>query len=156
MRNEFINKYFIPLQILQAQNFQEMYLKVILERSTFSSEYVCLGKISKTHFHMLTSYFLLPVSGHGGKETLTIDWPLITRCLSSPIFQSHVGKTGVVATGNYLKLAEGLANTHDIMDSLVFVPYKNSFFFVSGILDDKNGWSPYQGKVNFVEHYLQE
>ncbi|CAM8897034.1 unnamed protein product [Rhodiola kirilowii] len=128
---EFISFGFIEFNKEKALKFQEMYLKVILERSQFFSE-------------------------HGGNQTLTIDWPFITRCLSSPIFKSPVDKNGVVTAGTYLKLIDGVTSVHDIMDSLVFVPYKKAFFFVCGILHYKNGWSPHIGQINIVEHYFQE
>ncbi|CAM8897033.1 unnamed protein product [Rhodiola kirilowii] len=156
---EFISFGFIEFnkeKILQALKFQEMYLKVILERSQFFSEHVCLGRSDKTHSRVLTSYLLLPIINQGGNQTLTIDWPFITRCLSSPIFKSPVDKNGVVTAGTYLKLIDGVTSVHDIMDSLVFVPYKKAFFFVCGILHYKNGWSPHIGQINIVEHYFQE
>uniref|UniRef100_A0A7N0UF06 Dicer-like protein 4 n=1 Tax=Kalanchoe fedtschenkoi TaxID=63787 RepID=A0A7N0UF06_KALFE len=143
-------------KLLQAHNFQEMYFKVILERSEFFSEYVPLGKSFKTQSGVLASYLLLPVLNQSGNHTLTVDWPAILRCLSSPIFKAPLDVNGVVAPGTNLKLFNCVASLYDIKDSLVFVPYKSAFFFVSDILHDKNGWSPYKGPINIVEHFSQK
>ncbi|KAK9269302.1 hypothetical protein L1049_001073 [Liquidambar formosana] len=144
-------------QILQAQRFQEMFLKVILERSEFVPEFVPLGKSDIYQLNSSTFYLLLPVILHNCKNIVTVDWKIIRRCLSSPIFRTPTDAihNGILPSDNYLQLANGFRSINDVVDSLVYAPYKKAFFFVSDVLDDKDGYSRYKESTSHVEHLFQ-
>ncbi|KAK8962374.1 hypothetical protein KSP40_PGU009157 [Platanthera guangdongensis] len=71
-------------EIFLAVNFQEMFLKIILDRSEYFDDTIVLGKndISLSS----TFYILLPVMEQRYGENRTIDWTTVKRCLSSPAF----------------------------------------------------------------------
>ncbi|KAF5956284.1 hypothetical protein HYC85_003509 [Camellia sinensis] len=143
-------------EILQAQNFQEMYLKVILDRSEFISEFVSLGKNGFSGSGSPTFYLLLPVILCEYKSTMTVDWKLIRRCLSSPIFRSRQDARDSVIPhlNNHLELANGPHIINDVLNSLVYAPCKDTFFFISDVVPEKNGYSPFNDSTNHIEHYI--
>lgn len=145
------------LQILQAQKFQEMSLKAILERSHFVPEFVSLGKIGFSDSVSSTFYLLLPVIHHELQNTMSVDWKLIRRCLSSPIFRTqHDGGERIICDlKNRLVLADGIHEKNDVINSLVYAPCKDTFFFISDIVPEKNGYSPCKGSTNLIEHYIR-
>ncbi|XP_022134940.1 dicer-like protein 4 isoform X2 [Momordica charantia] len=128
-------------EITQAESFQEMFLKVILDRSEFVQEFIPLrNNVSKSISS--TSYLLLPLIFHDNERSVSIDWKVIRRCLFSPIFQipgSIVKETA--CSHAHLTLYDGRRRTSDIKNSLVYVPYKREFFFVTDIVKGKNGYS---------------
>lgn len=144
------------VQILQAQKFQEMFLKVILDRSELVCDFVSLGK-KNIYQSNATFYLLLPVILHDCKNSLTVDWKIIRRSLSSPIFRTPAASVDkkIFSLDKHLQLANGPQSISDIVDSLVYAPYKKIFYFVSRILYDKDGNSRYKESTNHVQHLSQ-
>ncbi|KAJ4958671.1 hypothetical protein NE237_025782 [Protea cynaroides] len=142
-------------EIFLAENFQEMFLKILLDRTDFLSEFVPLGKNELSHSS--TFYLLLPVKEHEHEDTMTVDWMIVRRCLSSPVFKSPTGavKNSVLPVNQTLELANGPANITDILNSLVFVPYKNSFFFIDSVLPEANCYSPFKGYSSYEEYFMK-
>ncbi|XP_043720331.1 endoribonuclease Dicer homolog 4-like isoform X1 [Telopea speciosissima] len=142
-------------EILLAENFQEMFLRIILDRTDFLSDFVPLGKNEKSRSS--TFYLLLPVREHEREDTMTIDWKIVRRCLSSPVFKLPSGavENGVLPVNQTLKLASGPADIADILNSLVFIPHKKSFFFIDSILPEINGYSPFRGYSSYKEYFLK-
>ncbi|XP_038879795.1 dicer-like protein 4 isoform X2 [Benincasa hispida] len=142
-------------EIIQAESFQEMFLKVILDRSEFVQEYIPLRNNDSRSISP-TSYLLLPVTFHDNEESVIIDWRVIKRCLSSQIFQNHACSIVKEAASSYthLTLYDGRRRSNDIENSLVYVPYKGEFFFVTNIVWGKNGYSQYKnsGSSSHFEH----
>ncbi|KAK6942250.1 hypothetical protein RJ641_027627 [Dillenia turbinata] len=143
-------------EILLAENFQEVCLKIVLDRSEFDSEFVSLGKHISSKLSSSTFYLLLPVVLHGNSCIDRVDWETIKRCLSSPIFETATDAKDqrFLSPGDHLLLGNGSTPKSDIVNSLVYVPYKKSFFFISEILADKNGYSPCNGtSTNHVAYF---
>ncbi|XP_077222093.1 endoribonuclease Dicer homolog 4-like [Tasmannia lanceolata] len=61
-------------EITHAQNFQEMFLKIILDRSEFVSNFVPLGKKASSHLGSSTFYLLLPIWKHEHEDKMIVDW----------------------------------------------------------------------------------
>ncbi|GLU01387.1 hypothetical protein SLE2022_186970 [Rubroshorea leprosula] len=144
-------------EIMEAQLFQEMFLKVILDRSQFMSEFVPLGKDAFSMSSNSTFYLLLPMVLHDCEKKLTVDWTMIRRCLSSPIFKSPAEIImNEIPPSDCLELANGCRSRTDVVNSLVHVPHKEEFCFVTDIVNEKNGYSPYKDSeaANFVEHFI--
>nr|XP_024928613.2 dicer-like protein 4 [Ziziphus jujuba var. spinosa] len=143
-------------EIMLAQNFQEMFLKVILDRNEFVSEFVQLGNNDSRKASSLTFYLLLPVTFDDNENTMSIDWNVIRRCLSSPVFRSPVDALdeNILPSDIQLELANGCKSRRDIENSLVYAPHKNLFFFITNVVFDKNGYSPYKdsGTLSYAEH----
>ncbi|KAK4759794.1 hypothetical protein SAY87_022925 [Trapa incisa] len=140
-------------EILLAENFHELCLRVILDLSDFVSELVVLGKNSNScRLSTLAFYLLLPVTSEGSHRTVLIDWITIKRCLTSPIFRGPTNPTEK-ESDDLIMLANGLRSKRDVENSLVYVPYKNEFFFVANINYEKNGHSFYKetGSSTFAE-----
>ncbi|XP_052198876.1 dicer-like protein 4 isoform X2 [Diospyros lotus] len=144
-------------EILQAQNFQEMFLKVILDRSELIHDFASLGKNGFGDSSTSTFYLLLPVFLHESEKTLSVDWMLIKRCLSSPIFTTQEeAQVGVFPhLSSHLELANGPHNINDVINSLVYVPCKDRFFFISDVVAEENGYSLLKGSTNHIEHYIK-
>ncbi|RCV34474.1 hypothetical protein SETIT_7G162200v2 [Setaria italica] len=140
-------------EMMLAHNFQEMFLKVLLDRSEFTSSYVMLG--NDTAFQMdSTFYLLLPIKQKFYGDKFIIDWPAVKRCLSSPVFQDP---TSLSLHDSYLpneslKLLDGTYSKADVIGSLVFTPHNNLFFFVDDILDEINGKSEFNG-ATYAAHF---
>ncbi|XP_051114005.1 dicer-like protein 4 [Andrographis paniculata] len=143
-------------EIAAAEMFQKMCLNIILDRHMFVSEYVSLENDDAYESSSSSFYLLLPVVPHEYNK-ISVDWTLVKRCLSSPIFRN----TGFVATGatsqlkNHLHLANGLKSREDVVNSLVYVPCKDTFFFISDISPHENGYSLYDDTKSHVEHYTE-
>ncbi|XP_020549658.1 dicer-like protein 4 isoform X2 [Sesamum indicum] len=143
-------------EIAAAEMFQKMFLKIILDRHQFIPEYVSLENNDVYELSSSTCYLLLPVIQHED-DKISVDWTLVNRCLSSPIFR-HPGIGGGDETSqvkNYLHLANGQKSVHDVVNSLVYVPCKDIFFFISDILPEKSGYSLYNDSKSHVEHYTE-
>ncbi|CAI0395038.1 unnamed protein product [Linum tenue] len=142
-------------EIVQAQNFQEMFFKVILDRSELTSGFVHLGKngFSKSS---PTFYLLLPVILDGCGNEVLVDWDIIRTCLSSPVFRSpgdmKVEEDPISDT--HLLLANGRKKITDVENSLVYAPYKKIFYFITNVIPGKNGFSPHKGSEppSHMEH----
>lgn len=132
-----------------------MFLKIILDRHEFIPESVSLEDVDAFESTTSTFYLLLPVIEHE-YEKISIDWTLVKRCLSSPIFrQPNIGVGDEISRLNHLYLANGRSNLHDVINSLVYVPCKDTFFFISDIFPKKNGYSPYDDSKSHMEHYTE-
>ncbi|XXG64625.1 hypothetical protein AAC387_Pa05g2523 [Persea americana] len=144
-------------EIVHAQNFQEMFLKVILDRSKFFEDFVPLGRNVSSHLSSLTFYLLLPVKKHGYNGTMTVDWGTIMGCLSSPVFRSPTNATadGFLDVTHSLKLINGPISISDIQNSLVLTPHNKLLFFIDDILYDTNGNSQFKSST-YVEHYQKK
>ncbi|KAJ4850950.1 hypothetical protein Tsubulata_011532 [Turnera subulata] len=132
-------------EIMRAVKFQAMFLKVILDRSEFLNEFVQLGDEAFLLSNP-TSYLLLPVVLHGNGNRMTVDWEVQSRCLSSPIFRNPVDVVdkNILPSDSQLQLANGCRSISHIVNSLVYTPHKNNFFFIVDIVHEKNGYSPYK------------
>ncbi|XP_048227644.1 dicer-like protein 4 isoform X2 [Ricinus communis] len=137
-------------EITQAIYFQEMFLKVILDRSDFVPEFVTLGKNS--FFESSPSfYLLLPVllCDHGNR--VTVDWETVGRCLSSPVFRCV--EKECLPSDDCLQLANGCRSIRDIENSLVYIPHKKHFYFITNIDRGKNARSPH--KCSSTSSYME-
>ncbi|KAL8145327.1 dicer-like protein 4 isoform X2 [Apium graveolens] len=145
-------------EITLAEKFQEMFLKVILDRSEFISEYVPLGRIDFDMLVPRTYYLMLPVIWHECEEAMMVDWKLVKRCLSSPIFRMQVvAESNVLPQPNkQLHLANGPKRVHDVQNSLIYVPSKKLFYFVSDVVLEKNAYSEYKASRSHVQHYYEK
>lgn len=144
------------MQIRLAKDFQEMFLKVILDRMEFDTEFVQLGKNDSCEASSSTFYLLLPVTLRDNKNTVSIDWMVIRKCLSSPIFRSPADAMDEKSFPSNVKLqlANGCRSVRDIENSLIYAPHKKGFFFITNIVCNKSGYSPYKdsGTSTYVEH----
>ena len=144
------------LQITLAEKFQEMFLKVILDRMEFVPEYVPLGKNEYSESSSSTFYLLLPVNFHHHENTLSIDWKTIRKCLSSPLFtiQENTVEKKFLVSKDTLQLADGCRRIRDIENSLVYAPHKKGFYFIANVVNEKNGHSQYKESrtLSYMEH----
>ncbi|KAL9273262.1 Dicer-like protein, partial [Drosera capensis] len=140
-------------EIALAQNFQEMFLKLVLNRTDFTASVVTLGKDRMCRSKSGTVYLLLPVIWNQYKSMIVVDWNVIRRCLSSSIFSSSTDVMGrQFPHDEQLQLVDGPCRTNDIVNSLVYVAHKSSFFFVTQVLPGKNGYSSFDNSRSHVEH----
>lgn len=137
--------------------FQQMFLKIILDRYKFVSEYVSLEKDDVCNLSSSTFYLLLPLDMRK-YDSISVDWALIKRCLASPIFKHPCHDVGnqISQSSKYLHLANGHFSLDDVVDSLVYVPCNNIFFFVSAVYREMNGYSLHSGSKNHVQHYKEK
>lgn len=144
-------------EILQAQYFQKMFLKVILDRSEFVPEFVSLGQHGDNYSGSSIHYLLLPVFWSDFDGPMNVDWKLIRRCLSSPIFgaQKGAGDKVNLCMDNCLELANGRYDVNDVINSLVYAPCKDTFFFISDVVKEKNGYSEFKDSTTHVQHYAK-
>ncbi|CAI9783088.1 unnamed protein product [Fraxinus pennsylvanica] len=143
-------------EIALAEKFQRMFLKVILDRSEFIPEYVPLENHDIYQPSSSTFYLMLPIIQHEYNK-ISVDWSTVKRCLSSPIFRypGNSGKDEICQLNDYLHLANGQKSKNDVMNSLVYVPRSNKFFFISDIVPKKDGYSSYNESKNHMEHYIE-
>ncbi|XP_020599927.1 endoribonuclease Dicer homolog 4 isoform X2 [Phalaenopsis equestris] len=138
-------------EISQAEKFQEMFLKILLDRSEYFNEIVALGKSNA--YLSSTFYLLLPVIEQNNGENKAIDWSTVKRCLSSPAFEHVLYEKGLTER-NTLELFNGQENVSHILDSLVFVPHNKLFYFVDGLLPEINSNSRMANRdTSYAEHY---
>lgn len=134
-----------------------MFLKIIFDRSKFFSDFVSLGEVD-TLEKTSTYYLLLPVIQDECHDKVCIDWTVVERCLSSPVFQSTDAdrKDNAMSSSETLNLANGPVEKKDIIKSLVFNPRNKLFFFIEDILYDTNAYSRMNGSHSstYEEHYL--
>lgn len=136
-----------------------MFLKVILDRSEFNSEFVPLGKYDYRESSSSTFYLLLPVIFHKNLNTVSLDWKIIRRCLSSPVFGTPGGSVDRKSLPLHrpLQLHNGCSSVSDVKNSLVYATHKKWFYFVTNIDFEKNGYSPYKDSdsSSHVEHLIR-
>ncbi|KAF7839620.1 dicer-like protein 4 isoform X3 [Senna tora] len=151
---------FDKTEIKMAQHFQEMFLKIILDRSEFVPEFVPLGKNDIFQASASTFFLLLPVVLQNNKNTMTVDWNTVKRCLSSPIFRhpEDIVNHKPFPMHSNLQLADGYRSVRDLENSLVYAPHKKLFYFVTNIVHEKNGLSPYEdsGSSSYVDHLIEK
>lgn len=140
--------------MILAHNFQEMFLKVLLDRSEFTSSYILLG--NDTSFEMDSTFYLLLPIKQKIYDTFMIDWPAVKRCLSSPAFQDPMGLSlrDLYLPNESLKLLGGTYNKADVIGSLVYTPHTDLFFFVDAILDGTNAKSELNS-ATYAEHFKE-
>lgn len=136
---------------------QHLFLQIILDRNKFVSEYVSLKNDDVYNSSSATFYLLLPLEPvkHG---SISVDWALIKRCLSSPIFkQPHLDvRDQTSQSSKYLHLANGHFSLHDVVDSLVYVPCNHIFFFISDVCWEKSGHSLHGNSNDHMQHYKEK
>ncbi|XP_045827560.1 dicer-like protein 4 isoform X3 [Trifolium pratense] len=147
-------------EIRMAENFQEMFLRVILDRLEFVSKFVELGAESRTNTS--TFYLLLPVilkeyDDVMKVDVMKVDWETVKRCLCSPVFR-HPEDTlnkKVTPLDNHLQLANGYRSVRDVENSLVYVPHTKFFYCVTNIIYEKNGFSLCKDSdtSSYVDHF---
>ncbi|KAH9603173.1 hypothetical protein KSS87_008418 [Heliosperma pusillum] len=144
-------------EMLLAQNFQEVCLKVVLDRTDLICDHVPLRGFEVSELHASKFYLLLPVIWQEIENRSPVDWITIRRCLSSPIFTptAHLAESRI-SSEDHLYLADGPASVNVILNSLVYVGHKKSFFFVSQILADRNGYSLHNSTMSHVEHMSEK
>ncbi|KAH6779316.1 hypothetical protein C2S52_010553 [Perilla frutescens var. hirtella] len=143
-------------QIALAEKFQKMYLKVLLDRHEFQPEYLSLEDNNVLESNSSTFYLLLPVV-EPEQDRFSVDWTLIRRCLSSPIFKHRSSdvEDNICQITGHLHLANGYTSLNDTLNSLVYLPCKNTFFFISDILAETDAYSSYNDSKSHVEHYSE-
>lgn len=121
------------------------------------SEYVSLENDDVYNSSSATFYLLLPLEPikHG---SISVDWALIKRCLSSPIFKLPRLDVGdqTSQSSKYLHLANGHFSSDDVVNSLVYVPCNRKFFFISAVYWEKNGYSLHGASKDHVQHYKEK
>ncbi|XP_059637815.1 dicer-like protein 4 isoform X2 [Cornus florida] len=126
-------------EIQEAQKFHQMCLKAILHREEFISEFVSLENNNLSNSSSTRFYLLLPVILR--ESNRKVDWELIRRCLSSPIFrtQDDAGDRATPHLNNHLQLANGPKSIEDVVNSLVYIPSpgRKGFYFVSEVIWEK-------------------
>ncbi|KAG2573270.1 endoribonuclease Dicer homolog 4 isoform X3 [Panicum virgatum] len=143
-------------EMMLARNFQEMCLKVLLDRSEFTSSYVMLGNDAALQMGS-TFYLLLPIKQKFYGDKFMIDWPAVKRCLSSPVFQDprDLSLHDSYFPNESLKLLDGTYSKADVIGSLIFSPHNNLFFFVDVILDEVNAKSELNG-ATYEEYFMEK
>ncbi|KAL2502529.1 Dicer-like protein 4 [Forsythia ovata] len=143
-------------EIALAEKFQQMFLKVILDRSEFIPEDVLLENHDVYKPSSSTFYLMLPIIQHEYNK-ISVDWTTVKRCLSSPIFKHPGNSAGdeISQLNDYLHLANGCKSKNDVVNSLVYVPCKDTFFFIADIISEKDGRSSYNESKNHMEHYIE-
>lgn len=133
---------------------QQMFLQIILDRHKFVSDYVSLKNDDAYNSSPSTFYLLLPLEPVR-HDSISVDWALINRCLSSPIFKHPHLDMGdrTSQSSKYLHLANGRFSPEDVVDSLVYVPCNDIFFFISDVYWEKSGHSLYGYSNDHVQHY---
>ncbi|RDY03580.1 Dicer-like protein 4, partial [Mucuna pruriens] len=147
-------------EIKMAECFQEMFLKIILDRLQFVSEFVDLGKGAESHTSTSTFYLLLPVILQDYRNVMKVDWKTVKRCLCSPVFR-HPADTmdkKVFPLDIHLQLANGYRSVRDVENSLVYAPHKKIFYFVTNINYQKNGFSTHKdsGTSSYMDYFIEK
>lgn len=164
-RGRIVKTGFVPLgritldreEVILAQNFQEMFLKIILDRSLFSHDFVALSGSTAYNQHSSTFYLLLPVKKEKCQGNMNIDWATVRRCLSSPVFRTLPVscESNLHPISNTLKLFNARFSKNDILNSLVFTPHNKLFYFVDEILYGTNAHSQHKASTSYSEHYMK-
>ncbi|KAK1395923.1 hypothetical protein POM88_005786 [Heracleum sosnowskyi] len=77
------------------------------------------------------------------------------RCLSSPIFrmQGVAEANGLPQPSKQLHLSNGPNSVHDVVNSLIYVPCFELFYFVSDVVLEKNAYSEYKASRSHVQNF---
>lgn len=155
---------FDPSQLRDALNFQEIFLRILLDRQDFRTDYVELGTEDVNLGLSSTSYLLLPVQSCDSKQELCIDWKIIKDCLSSPVF-SHESKGLSAAddSGNQLeerdfwRFDNGWVHIDNIRNTLVVTSHNDTFYCIVDILHEINANS-YAETMNcsYADYYKKK
>nr|GMD28858.1 dicer-like protein 4 [Ipomoea batatas] len=145
-------------EIKLAEQFQQMFLKAILDRKELIPEFVSLERKGPRDSSS-TFFLLLPVNLHKDNKFF-VDWKLVRRCLSSPIFKTpeDVKDDGISQFHIQLQLANGPKSRSDVVNSLVYMPCKEkeAFFFIADIVVNKDGYSLFKDSRDHVTHYADQ
>ncbi|KAF5749551.1 hypothetical protein HS088_TW04G01520 [Tripterygium wilfordii] len=141
-------------EIMEAEKFQEMCLKIILDRELLL-ESVPLGKDRSCKSSSSTFYLLLPVIFDAHERTAYVDWEVVRRCLSSPVFGTPCDTLDTEVS--HLQLADGFRSISDIESSLIYAEHKKKFYFITNIRHDMNAYSPHRssGASNYMDHFYK-
>jgi endoribonuclease Dicer len=149
------------LQMKIAQDFQEMFLRIIFNRVEFSSDQISLGEVtSSIQYNNSTSYLLLPLKQHNYSENnskFVVDWATMRHCLSSPIFGSANSFfwRSQVTNGNSVKMKDGQYKKCDVVGSLICTPHNGSYYFVDDILHEIYATSQLAG-FTYAEYFKKK
>lgn len=135
-----------------------MFLKLVLDRTEFVSEFVPLGKHDFSRSSSSTFYLLLPVILGNNYKIASIDWRTIKKCLSSPVFRAPGDALGRKSHPSDIRLASGFKSISDVKNSLVYAPYKSTFYFITDVVQERNAYSPYKdsGTLSYVDHLIKK
>ncbi|XP_031480421.1 endoribonuclease Dicer homolog 4 isoform X3 [Nymphaea colorata] len=151
---------FSETERMEGGRFQEMCLKLMLDRSELRDNYVQLGKHDSCQLSSSTYYLMLPLKQvEDTDDRLTVDWGTVRNCLSSPTFNQERNILDQSLNGSsVLQLANGPVAESEILDSLVFTPHNGRFFFISDILHQMNGYSTFNDSkaLNYAEYFLNK
>ncbi|KAM7263172.1 hypothetical protein ACFE04_000855 [Oxalis oulophora] len=152
-------KIFDNEEMLLAQHFHEMCLKAILDRGELIPDCVPLGKKNDYDTSRSTFYLLLPVISNDYLNIMSVDWELVRRCLSSPMFRNLAmakDKQDFPSEGQ-LQLGNGCWSINDIENSFVYCPHKQAFLFVTNVVHEANSYGLYKdsGTISHMDYYYQ-
>uniref|UniRef100_A0A0D9W711 Dicer-like protein 4 n=1 Tax=Leersia perrieri TaxID=77586 RepID=A0A0D9W711_9ORYZ len=148
---------FVQLIMMLAHKFQETFLKILLDRSEFTSSHVVLSNDVTLEINS-SFYLLLPIKQKCYGDRFMIDWPAVERCLSSPIFKAPIDVSvhASYSPNESLRLLDGICSKADVVGSVVYSPHNKIFFFVDSILDEINARSKCKGATyTYVEHFKE-
>ncbi|XP_020109653.1 endoribonuclease Dicer homolog 4 isoform X1 [Ananas comosus] len=145
---------FCKEEIVLGQYFQEMCLKIILDRAEFYCDHVSLGKFHASEHCFSTFYLLLPVKQQNCGDKIIVDWETIRCCLSSPVFGriTDLDWKDPYPISDSLKLLNGTVSKHNVLNSLVFTPHNKLFFLIDDVIHGTNANSQYKS-VSYAQHY---
>nr|CAD1831898.1 unnamed protein product [Ananas comosus var. bracteatus] len=145
---------FCKEEIVLGQYFQEMCLKIILDRAEFYCDHVSLGKFHASEHCFSTFYLLLPVKQQNCGDKMIVDWETIRRSLSSPVFGriTDLDWKDPYPISDSLKLLNGTVSKHKVLNSLVFTPHNKLFFLIDDVIHGTNANSQYKS-VSYAQHY---
>ncbi|GLJ43003.1 hypothetical protein SUGI_0892520 [Cryptomeria japonica] len=156
---------FDPIQLAEALKFQEIYLRIILDRADFENDYVEVGREDRNQGNPSTSYLLLPVQSCDAKKDITIEWKIIKDILSSPVFSltsqkmpENFGEGHLLEMRDYLRLANGWVPMQTLKNSLVLTTHDNTFYCIVDILHQMNSNSKFgiSSEYNYAEYFQKK
>ncbi|KAH9296951.1 hypothetical protein KI387_028633, partial [Taxus chinensis] len=153
---------FDPIQLRDALKFQEVYLRIMLDRPDFLEDYVALGREDRNWGSSSTTYLLLPVQSCDAEKDISIEWKIIKEILSSPIFSHTSQKLAeefcnehLIKRRDYLRLANGWAPVETLQNTLVLTTHNNTFYCIVDVLPQINSNSKFREctEYNYSEYF---